>query len=80
MRKLKFIVNNFILERELHTIIVDINGTVHWLNKSISIDLRQYLVDDNDEIHDDFSLELVVSDTSLFVKSDSNNLAYLSTW
>lgn len=80
MRKLKFIVNYFILERELHTIIVDINGTVHWLNKSISIDLRQYLVDDNDEIHDDFSLELVVSDTSLFVKSDSNNLAYLSTW
>ncbi|KAI1706793.1 KICSTOR complex protein kaptin [Ditylenchus destructor] len=56
--------------------IVDINGLVHWLEKQICIDLKEYLHED--ETLEPFSLELVASDSSQFAHS-SENLGCLAT-
>lgn len=59
-------------KNNLLIITVDINGHIHWLEKALCTDLKEYLAEDS--AHENFSLELVASDTALFASE-----GYLAT-
>uniref|UniRef100_A0A915D6R8 Uncharacterized protein n=1 Tax=Ditylenchus dipsaci TaxID=166011 RepID=A0A915D6R8_9BILA len=61
---------------DITTSAVDINGHIHWLDKAICTDLKEHLEEDSN--HENFSLELVASDTSLFA-FDKYKFGYLAT-
>ena len=60
---------------------VDINGVVTWINKSISVDLKTYLPEITEKsLEKDFSLEVVASDVSMLCDDTDENIGYLATW
>lgn len=64
--------------------VVDINGVVTYINKNISVDLKESLPEIIEKtLEKDFSLEVVASDISILrenEREDNEYIGYLATW